>query len=336
MFFIYVAVLEQQRVDMVKVDNHLDLVIRSAWADSTLKTRNSQWSKYIDFCHANGLSPVPAEILTVARFLVNLASSCVFSTCNNYLSAVVALHRFLGHDAPFRESFIIKLVMKGLSRNLGTHVNRKIGLLPTDFRAIYSKLDMSDINTITKWAALMLSFRSLLRKSNLVQNTLKDPGMVVLRSDLDFGSSGVILHVRKTKTIQRREYVLDVPVNFVSSSSMCAASMLASHLNRTSHIKDGPLFLILTKNGNWQPLLYADLLRFLKTCVSLIGLNPSDVGLHSMRRSGAAFLHSLGVSLVDIMNASDWKSLAALSYLISPLSRKQEIELLASSALSSM
>lgn len=323
-------------VDMVKLDKHLDLVIRSAWAESTLRTRNSQWSKYIDFCKANGLVPVPGEVLTVSRFLVNLASTCVYSTCNNYLSAIISLHKFFGYDPYFRESFLVKLVLKGLSRNLGTSVNQKVGLTPNDFVQIYSKLDLSDINVITKWSALMLSFRSLLRKSNIVQTTLKDPGMVVLRSDLEFSEKGVMLNVRKTKTIQRREYVLRVPVYFAHSDSMCAASMLASHLARTSAFKEGPLFLILTKKGEWRPLLYTDLLGFLKQCVSLIGLNPEEVGLHSMRRSGAAFLHTLGVSLIDIMNAGDWKSLAALSYLISPLERKQDIEKLFSSALSEM
>lgn len=65
----------------------------------------------------------------------------------------------------------------------------------------------------------------------------------------------------------------------------------------------------------------------------MIGLSPADVGLHSMRRSGAAFLHSIGVSLVDIMNAGDWQSLAALAYLISPIERKQWIESQAAQAL---
>lgn len=55
-----------------------------------------------------------------------------------------------------------------------------------------------------------------------------------------------------------------------------------------------------------------------------------------MRRSGVAFLHSIGVSLVDIMNAGDWRSLAALSYLISPIERKVMIESQAADALNGL
>lgn len=109
--------------------------------------------------------------------------------------------------------------------------------------------------------------------------------------------------------------------------------MLGADMLRTNHIKDGPLFFVLTQSGDWKPLLYGDLLRFLKKIVPLIGLSPTDVGLHSMRRAGAAYLQSIGVSLVDIMSAGDWHSLAALSYLISPLSHKTDIEKFACSEL---
>lgn len=157
--------------------------------------------------------------------------------------------------------------------------------------------------------------------------------MVVLRSDIQFTLDGVVLNVRKTKTIQSKEYVLKIPVNYVSKPGLCAANMLASHLERTRHTSEGPLFYVLTKKDEWKPLLYGDLLSFLKDIVQLVGLSPSDVGLHSMRRAGAAYLHSLGVSPIDIMSAGDWKSLAALSYLISPLPRKQEIECISCSNL---
>lgn len=287
---------------MDKLDIQLGLVIKSAWAESTLKTRNSQWSKFIHFCKADGLEPLPPDVLTVARYLVNRGVTCAYSTCNHDLSAIVMLHKFFDHDASFRDTFVIKLVMKGLARSIGKHVSQKMGLTPKDFIDIYEKLDLSDINTITKWSALMLAFRSLLRKSNIVQTNLKETGMVILRSDIEFSSRGVLLNVKKSKTIQYKEYQLRIPVDFVNKNCLCAATMLATHLARTPHIKDGPLFFTLIA-GHWRPLRYAELLKFLKDCVRLIGLDPADVGLHSMRRSGAAFLQSMGISLVDIMNA---------------------------------
>lgn len=312
-------------MDMVELDRDIEVVITSAWAESTLKTRNCQWGKFIDFCNANNLTPLPADVTTVARFLVHLARTCVFSTCNNYLSAIVSLHKFFGHEKSFREFFLIQLVLKGLGRRLGKSVSQKVGLTPTELCKMYIHIDLSEVNAITQWAALILSFRTLLRKSNIVPTVYDKYEMVISRQDVEFTADGIVLNVRKTKTLQRQEYVLKIPVNFVDKTCLCAASMLITHLSRTDHIKEGPLFY-MRKKGLWKPLLYSDLLSFLKRSVSCIGLSPTDVGLHSMRRSGAGFLHSIGISLIDIMNAGDWRSLAALSYLISPFSRKLEIE----------
>lgn len=323
-----------QVVDMDELDAQLREVVKSAWAESTLKTRNSQWKNFIQFCHSNKLVALPANEITVARFLVKIAAKCKFSTCNNYLSAVVNLHKFFGYQGSFRDCFVIQLVLKGLARRLGKSVDQKIGLTPVQLLQIYDRLDRSSVNVITKWTAIVMSFRTLLRKSNLVQTSYKDQGMVVTRSDVEFTSQGLILHVNKTKTIQCSERVLHVPVNYVNCRKLCAASLLCTHLMRTSHVKEGPLFLVTGKDGSWKPLLYSDLMAFFKASVATIGISPEQVGLHSLRRAGAAFLQSIGISLVDIMNTGDWQSLAALTYLVSPLERKLVIEETVSSALS--
>lgn len=79
--------------------------------------------------------------------------------------------------------------------------------------------------------------------------------------------------------------------------------------------------------------MYRDVLQFIKRAVLLIGLDPQNIGLHSLRRSGASFLHSIGVPLEDIRMAGDWRSMAVLLYLVNPFSRKLELESVAASAL---
>lgn len=235
--FIYVAALLQDKVELDELDNKMSDVIRAAWADTTLATRNSQWGRYIRFCKANGLQPVPGTVITVARFLIHLGSCCVFSTCNNYLSAIIALHKFIGYPSDYREYFVIKLVLKGLAKHLCPNVNQKIGLTPSIFKSIYDVLDFSDVNFLTKWAALIFSFRSLLRKSNVVQTSLKELSLVVDRSDIIFSPRGMLVKVRKPKTIQ-------CPVSYVSHLCFDIVSMLNAHFFRTPHFFTGPLFYL--------------------------------------------------------------------------------------------
>lgn len=210
----------------------------------------------------------------MARFLVDLGLNHAYSTCNNYFSAIVDLQKYFGHDLKLRESFLLQFVMKGLGRTIGKSVSQKVGISPQELCRIYYKQDVCDLNVMTKWAALILAFRSLLRKSNLVQTSYKDDTMIIMRSDVEFSFEGVKLNVRKTKTIQSKEYVLQIPVTYVNNPPLCAASMLCSHLYRTRHISDGPLFYLLNQKGEWKPLLCKELLGFLKDIVQLIGLSP--------------------------------------------------------------
>ena len=59
-------------------------------------------------------------------------------------------------------------------------------------------------------------------------------------------------------------------------------------------------------------------LEHIKLCAACVGIDPSEVRCHSLRRTGAAHLHCIKVPLEDIMSIGDWKSMAVLDYLVTP------------------
>ena len=317
--YIYVA------VNLDTLDREVSQMVGSAWADSTLNTRNSQWKRFIGFCADNDLIPLPASHHTVARFLVFQARSSKYSTVNNYLSAIVKLHQFYGHDADFRGSFLIKLVLAGIKRQLGDFTKQKIPLSPQQMMNIYVKLDLSNTAVRIMWCALIFSFRTLLRKSNFVPDRDGSCTHLVRRKDVVFKEDGATVYVYSTKTLKYQDRFLEIPLSFVDNPAFCVVSMLKEHFQTAPADKDSPLFLV-PKGRGWSALLYRDLLTFIKEIVPLVGLDPDDVGLHSMRRSGTAYLHYLRVPLEDIKCIGDWRSLAVLMYLITPLDRKISIE----------
>ena len=312
---IYVA------VNLQELDQEVSGAIGSAWASTTLSTRNSQWKRYLQFCEDKEFLPLPAS----SRFLVFQARSSKYSTVNNYLSAINRLHQFYGYQIDFREFYLIKMVLSGIKRQLGDTVKQKIPLTPRQMLHIYVQLDMSDEFVATSWCALIFSFRTLLRKSNFLPDNDKLSPHLLRRRDILFSEDGAVVVVRSTKTLQYQERVLHMPLSLLDSSTFCVVSLLKGHIKDFPGPADGPLFYKRC-GTSIVPLLYHDVLKFLKDCVMLIGMDPSDVGLHSLRRSGAAFLHCIGIPLVDIQCISDWKSLAVLSYLITPLDRKIDIE----------
>ena len=106
-------------VSITELDEAVSSAVGAAWTSNTLSTTNSQWKKYLLFCSETNQKPLPADIQTVVRFLLYDAYDCKYSTINNYLSAVISLHRFYCYDVLLRDSFLVKLVMKGLRAQLG-------------------------------------------------------------------------------------------------------------------------------------------------------------------------------------------------------------------------
>ena len=301
--------------DLRQIDDEMSRTIGSAWSRSTLQCRNSQWSRYIKFTRDHGLQTMPGSPQTVARFIIWQSRSSKYSTCNNYLSAINVLHKFYGFDVDFRDSFLMKLVMKGLKSTLGDKAVQNM----------YSKLDLQSEQETICWTVMILWFRSLLRKSNLVPNTLSDFTHVLRRRDISFHDWGLMVRVVSTKTLQHLEYELEIPVYYVDEPALCVASAVKYLICRYPASDDSPLFFVPTSKG-LLPLLYSSVLAHVKLCANRIGMKPEQVGCHSLRRSGAAHVHSIGIPLIDIMSIGDWKSLAVLDYLVTPSGRKSEIQ----------
>lgn len=108
-------------------------------------------------------------------------------------------------------------------------------------------------------------------------------------------------------------------------TGFCVVSRLLYHFAECPAPGTSPLFLKRV-HSSFTPVTYSDLLKFIKECVVRIELDPRNVGLYLLRRSGATDLHSIGVPSIDIKFLGDWKSLAVLQYLVTTFNRKVQIE----------
>lgn len=312
-------------MNLTALDQQVSELIGSAWATKTLNTRNSQWKRYITFCHANGLSPLPASLSTVLRFVAELSGSCKFSTINNYISAVNRLHKFYGYDTDFRSYFAMQLCISGLKRKLGTAVDQKMPLSVKQLSGIYHKLDFSRIENRVFWCATIFSFRTLLRKSNFLPDPENSDAHLIYRRDISFTHYGCLVSVRSTKTLQFKERVLEIPLYSVKNHIFDVVSQLRWMYSYIPAGPDQPIFWI-PRGTVLKQVTYSMMLGFLKRCVTLIGLQPSDVGLHSLRRSGVTHMYAQGIPIEDIRKLGDWRSLAVLLYIASTFERKLSVE----------
>ena len=253
----------------------------------------------------------------------------------NYLSAVSLLHKLYGYDRSFMDDYVVKFTLTGLRRVLGDPAPLRPALHVQDLLAMYHQVQLNSRMDRAFWACIVLGFRSLLRKSNLVASSLTDHH-VIRRSAVSFFPWGMLLTISSTKTIQYRQRTITIPVTYAHGSPLCAVYWVQRHmLDFPSQDRDAPLFQMLKANGS-RPMTYTALLKYLKDLLRASGLDTEQVGLHSLRRAGASYMHSMGLTLEDIRQVGDWNSLAALIYLARPLQGRIETDWRVSNSLRSL
>lgn len=282
-------------------------------AESSWRTRRTQWKHYYQFCEGLQVYPLPCSSHNLCLYIAFMARRFKYVSILNYVSAVRTLHKVYGVPPPPPDDFLVRSTLMGTRRLLGDTCFSSDPLLPKQLYRMYPLLNMTKTEDLVLWTAIVLSFRGLLRKSNVCmgQNAL-------LRSDVSFFSWGVVLHLRRTKTIQYRERVHDVPIAEVGGP-LCAVTFLHIMHQKVPAKPNQYLFGLLMKNV-YKPIRYEWFSKKLRHLVKISGVG--DTGhytSHSLRRGGATALALAGVPLHNIQKIGDWKSLAVLLYLATPL-----------------
>ena len=271
----------------------------------------------------------------MCRYIVDLSSTVRYKTIQNYVSGVISLNNYYGHDVKcIRSEFTFITTMAGIRRVLGDPTPVRPSFTLSDILSMYRYVDLRSSSERGMWACLALSFRSLLRKSNLVPDTLNNPvGHYIRRGALSFTSWGLELTVSSSKTIQYGQRVFKVPITSAPGSPLCAASLVLAHcVEFPSDDLMSPVFMV-RKKDTVVPLTYPALLAFLKKLLRSAGLEKERAGMHSMRRAGALYMYNLGLSIEDIRQAGDWASMAALLYLTKPFQSRIDTDIVVSKGL---
>ena len=162
------------------------------------------------------MEPLPAALETVLLYLAYLADSKSYVTIINYLSAVWSFHRVNGVPHIDTSSFPIKMTLKGIHRTNRDSKNQAAVLTVNDLHHIFTCLDLLQSEHVAFWLDGIFCFRGLLRKSKVVERDL-----ALLVSDAMVQLWGLLIKVRRTKTITCRERVLEIPFNVLPSFIFC-------------------------------------------------------------------------------------------------------------------
>ena len=197
----------------------------------------------------------------MCRYVAHLSARLSYSSVRQYLSVLryISLEANLPH--PLLDNWHLSTLLKGLKREMGASVCKKAPVTPELLLGMRSRLIMSSSLDRAVWAAALLMFFCLLRKSNVLPASLSSfcPGKHLARQDFSLAPQGLpyglVVNLRWSKTIQYRERTLLCPLPKLSGHPLCPVTALAAAFALDPLPHRGPGLLVQPQWGMETPHL---------------------------------------------------------------------------------
>ena len=251
----------------------------NSWA-----TRSVQIKRYLAFVEEFALNraPFPCSSKWVALYAAWLVRSLAYRSVINYLSGLNFFLKQNGEPPIDYGDYFVAATLKGIRRVKGDAPKRAPPLLPNMLLRIFQGLTNNEGHVAWR-AAILCSFRALLRKCQVTESESS-----LLRSDFSFYDWGMIIRVRKSKTIQFNERVLEIPVARCCNTKLCAVYWTEKHFGQLKAAPGDLAFRLPDERGS-VPLTYNVYQETLKLFANIAGLGGENFTSHShsLRRGGA-------------------------------------------------
>lgn len=301
-------------LQLQNLERDLDRSNKAAYAEGTRKNFKVQWESYLLFCTYFNLVSLPASTKTLQMFAQFLSRTFKSTdSINNYINGVKSMHRFLGYSTEHINNFILNLSLKGMAKLKPYCVKQAEPITPEILSKIAKFMNFSDKDNIVFWCLFLFAFFLLARKSNLVPTSLKDikENKILFRRDIQDYGDHLIISMKWTKTIQKGERILQIPLIQIQDSILCPVYAYRQMCRIIPANLDSPLFIL----SNKRILTYYQYQAKLRYFIENIGLDASQFSSHSFRRGGATLLFKAKVPADKIQLMGDWHSDAYKKYL---------------------
>lgn len=313
---------------MVSEEKQLDLEVqhlrRNAFAPSTLSSYTTQLKSYQTFCSMLGYNVVPLPQEKLLRYVAWLARRLTPASISKYLNIVRIIHLEAGLPNPVQDNWQVQTALQGFKRLKNVTPNRKLPITPRMLLQIRSLIDLHSPFGKVFWAACLMGFFGLLRKSNLFWSNLTSKHFV-RRGDLVFHKNYMILTIAATKTIQFAQRKLSIPLLALQDHPLCPVMATRQVLTLSPMLEvHEPLFSFSSPFGK-MVLTYEKFLNEFKRVLSRLGYSQHEFASHSLRRGGASWALHQQLSADAIKLLGDWQSNAYQVYLLPSVEEKIKI-----------
>lgn len=230
-----------------------------------------------------------------------------YAHIKNLFSSIKLMHRAL--DQPFPEDdFQVDTTLKAIKRLLSGTPFQTLPITPEILTKMYLFVDIRDPEQLANWCSFLTGFRCLLRKSNLVPNSLESFDSVtgLSRSKICLPENKdvalVYLNWSKTNQFGNREIVIPMVADTVEAlDPVFHLRKLFTTCNLPGHM---PAFSFI-KRGKVRCVTYTKFTEDLRKLLDKAGYRSKSYSGHSFRRGGATYLYRLGADPLLIQASGD-------------------------------
>lgn len=256
--------------------------IRGSRAEATWTAYSSDWGHFTRWCNSRGDQALPAEPLTVARYISDLArdgdgrTPVSPSTIGRRLSAIRAAHEHHNQPIPTFDPLVVR-TRAGINRRLKVAPrNRKRDISTDDLRAACQAMGGRLIDHRDR-ALLLVGFAGGFRRSELAALDV---------ADIRDRPEGLDIFIGSSKRDQEGEGA-NVAIVYGDSPDTCPVRALRRWLGE-AYIKEGPVFRAMGKGDRVGLRISGhSIARVVKRHMAPLGHDITEFSGHSLRRGMA-------------------------------------------------
>jgi integrase len=270
-------------------------------AASTREVYAADWRAFAVWCHARAATPLPAHPGIIAAYLSSLATEGrKASTIGRKLAAIAYRHKLAGIDPLPTSSEGVRATLRGIRRSIGT---ARQGKAPATHDLIAAMLANCGESMIGKRdrAVLAFGFASAMRRSELCALQVED---------LTETPDGLRVLIRRSKGDQEGAgQEIAIPRGYKLRPVEALQGWLAA-----AEINAGPVFRPVAEGGKVADIAISTdgLCRIVKRHASRIGLDPADIGAHSLRSGYITSGAQTGATIWKLIEHSRHRSVETL------------------------
>ena len=289
---------------------------------NTSRTYASGKRRYLNFCNAAGLTPLPLSENTLCLFVAYLSThNLQHASIRNYLSSLRHLQISAGFPDPFTSSTCPRLtyVLRGIQRSTTQTARPRLPITPDILNLLLETWAQQSLSYETRllWAACCLGFFGFMRIGECTSQSPSNPDSAIV-AITDISREGknppsyLSVHLRKSKT---DPFGSGIKIFLGSTGQrICPVAAILSFLMVRPSSMQGPLL----RYPDGSTLTRDRLVREVRKVLSLHGFNPAHYNGHSFRIGAATAAAASGIPDHVIKMLGRWQSTAYTLYIRTP------------------